>query len=206
MKCTRLLYALFLVGTLLALTTATALAWPETPPDKVTISGPGLKGEVEVTDQEILAALSLGAIEDFKQGSIAEPKVGQGYQITRYFYDASFDFGRLRYYPNATSEPGYIFFEDGPDLDGDQSQYHSKWFYATPQGDRAMKSVLTGLGISPSAPLAAGKDAPALEQAAANEAVPSGTLDEASWWPAIGVIMIGVCALALTGGLIISRR
>src|SRR5262245_25745702 len=118
MKLTRLLYALFLLGVLSALATATALAWPEDPPDKVTISGPGLKGEVEVTDKEILSALSLGTIEDFEQGAIVAPKVGQGYQITRYFYDASFNFGRLHYYPNSTGKRSYIFFEDGPDLVG----------------------------------------------------------------------------------------
>jgi hypothetical protein len=197
MKLTRLFYSLFLLGVFWALTTAIALAWPEDAPDKATISGPGLKGEVEVTDKDILAVLSLGAIEDFEHGPITTPEVGEGYQISRYFYDASFNFGRLRYYPNPAGERGYVFFEDGPDFVGDHTAYNHKWFYATPQGDAAMHSLLKSLGaLTPE---------PKLTVAINNEtsaALPAKNF----WWPALGVIIFAVCALALAGGLIFLRR
>jgi hypothetical protein len=210
MKLTRLFCCFFLLGLLLALTTATALAWPEDPPDRVTISGSGLKGEVAVTDKEILAALSLGAIEDFKRGSIAAPNVGKGYQITRYFYDASFNFGRLRYYPNSAGERGYVFFEDGPDLVGDQTQYNRRWFYATPQGDAAMQKLLANLGVltpasssQNSLPSAEAKDK--VMDTLSTGAV-SPLISENSQWPALGMMTLVTCALALAAGLIMLRR
>jgi hypothetical protein len=197
MKISRLFYSLFLLGVLGALTTAIALAWPEDAPDKATISGPGLKGEVEVTDKNILAVLSLGAIEDFEHGAISAPKVGEGYQITRYFYDASFNFGRLRYYPNSAGERGYVYFEDGPDFVGDHTAYNLKWFYATPQGDAAMQSFLKSLGaLAPEPKLAV----------AINNDTSAALPAKNFWWPALGVIIFAVCALALAGGLIILRR
>jgi hypothetical protein len=62
---------------LVFLTTGQVLAWPAEPPAKATISGPGLPGEVPITDKKILAALQLGVLEDFDQGIIPTPKVGQ---------------------------------------------------------------------------------------------------------------------------------
>src|SRR5262245_29592987 len=104
MKPIRWLGCFFFLGTLLLLVTSPVLAWPKDAPDKATISGPGLKGEVEITDQRILSLLGLGMIEDFEAGALPAPQVGEGYQITRYFYDASFDFGRLHYYPGLAGE------------------------------------------------------------------------------------------------------
>jgi hypothetical protein len=207
-KFTHLLSCFCLAIGLMVFTTAITLAWPEDPPDKVTISGPGLKGEVEVTDQEILAVLSLGAIEDFEHGSIPAPNVGEGYQITRYFYDASFDFGRLRYYPNSTGERGYIFFEDGPDLVGDHSRYNGKWFYATPQGDEAMRRLLAELGVL-TAPSVTENSLPPLETeakvtVAVNDELSPLPITENPQWFLVGIIALAVCALA--GGAMVLRR
>src|SRR5919108_5584670 len=94
---------------LLTLPAYLALAWPNQPPDKATISGPGLKGEVEITDKAALAALALGTMEDFKQGPIAAPQVGEGYVITRYFYGGTFNFARLHYYPNPSGR-SYLYW------------------------------------------------------------------------------------------------
>jgi hypothetical protein len=98
------------VLTLLILTTGAALAWPDQPPDRATLSGPGLTGEIEITGKENLAALKLGALEDFTHGPIAAPSVGEGYRITRYFYEATFNFGVLRYTPDPSGGRGYVFF------------------------------------------------------------------------------------------------
>jgi len=56
---------------LLALTTTLALA--KGPPDKVVISGPGLKGEVESTGGVAISVLGLGSLEDFQRGPIEAP-------------------------------------------------------------------------------------------------------------------------------------
>jgi hypothetical protein len=213
MKFGRSFYCLLLLGMLLVLTTSIALAWPDGPPERVTISGPGLTGEVEVTDKEILTALSLGAIEDFERGPITAPKVGEGYQITRYFYEASFNFGRLHYYPNPAGERSYIFFEDGPDFIGDHTIYDGKWFYTTSQGEAAMQRLLKSLdALAPAStrPAAANVSvqlAPENKQPdAVNRNIPSPVAVENFDWPPIGFIIPGVCVLVLVGVLYFRRQ
>ena len=56
--------------------TGVALAWPNQAPDRATISGPGLKGEIEITDKEVLAALKLGVFEDL-EGPPARSAAGE---------------------------------------------------------------------------------------------------------------------------------
>jgi hypothetical protein len=55
---------------LLSTLAVAALALAKGPPDKATISGPGLKGEVEITDPGSLAYLGLGALGDFGLGAL----------------------------------------------------------------------------------------------------------------------------------------
>ncbi len=211
-KLIRLSGPLFIVAVLLfkGCIPGTALAWPVDAPDKATISGPGLKGEIEITDKKILSALSLGAIEDFERGPIAAPKVGEGYQITRYFYDASFDFGRLHYYPRPAGGRGYLFFEDGPDFDGDHTQYNRKWFYATPQGDAAMQRLLANLGaLKPTSPPAITDNVPTsprpednLTVTTDNDTTPS-FAPEDFLWRVVTLIILGTCAAC---AMILLRR
>jgi hypothetical protein len=150
--------AFLMVFALLLATTRLALAWPDQPPDKALISGAGLTGEVEITDPDILKALKLGAIEDFEQGMVAPPQdLGEGYRITRYFYDGTFNFGVLHYYPNPAGGTGYVRFEDGPDLQGNHTQYNGQWFHVTPEGEAAMQRLFTQMGAQPaSTPVASG--------------------------------------------------
>jgi len=148
MKPQRMLASALLLLALLAATTSTALAWPDQPPDKATISGPGIKGDVEITDKDTLAALKLGAIEDFSRGVIAKPQVsGQGYKITRYFYGATFNFATLHYYPDAAGGHSYLYFEDGPGLRGSHTPFNGQWLYATAAGEAAMQHLLHGMGV-----------------------------------------------------------
>src|SRR5262245_7028359 len=101
---------------LLLMTASLALAWPDQPPDRVTISGPGLAGSVTITDPAQLTVFKLGALEDFDQGVLATPPqvTGAGYQIERYFYGGTFHFASLRYFPDPGGGAGYLYFQDGP--------------------------------------------------------------------------------------------
>lgn len=149
MKLTKCVPILMILGALLAASPAFgALAWPDQPPDKATISGPGLEGEVVITDPEVLQALRLGAFEDFERGALAgEPAgLGEGYRITRYFDSATFNFATLYYFTGA-SGTAYVRFEDGPYLTGDHTPYNGRWLYVTPQGQAAMQRLLPELGI-----------------------------------------------------------
>ncbi len=144
----KLAASLIIATLLLVATVGIASAWPAQPPEKATISGPGLKGEVQITDPESLRALKLGFLEDFDAGAIVAPKVDQGYKITRWFYQGTFNFGQLRYYPGAEGQRGYVYFEDGPDIEGGPTPYDREWFYATPAGDAAMQRLLRSLGVT----------------------------------------------------------
>jgi hypothetical protein len=75
---------LFGVIALLLLATNQALA--KGPPDKVTISGPGLDDTIEITDPASLAHLELGALENLGRGAIPKPagvSFDGGYVLTR---------------------------------------------------------------------------------------------------------------------------
>ncbi len=138
-----------LVNVLLLTTAGIVLAWPDQPPDRATISGPGLQGGIEITDKDMLAALKLGAFEDLEHGPIAAPQVnGEGYTIKRWFYDGTFNFATLRYYPDPAGGRGYVQWEDGPDLSGDHTPYNGQWLRTTSQGEAAMQKLLTSLGVS----------------------------------------------------------
>jgi len=100
----------------------------------------GSGGEVAIPDRDVLDTLALGVFEDFNS-PITAPTVKDGYTITRWFYDGTFNFGVLHYYPNAAGR-GYVLFDDGPQLQGNHTPYDHQWFYASALGDRAMGKLL----------------------------------------------------------------
>lgn len=123
-------------------------AWPDTPPAKAFISGPGIEGQVQITDKPVLDALRLGGVEDMARGVIARPAVAwEGFKITRYFDGGTFHFGDLTYYPNAEGTRGAVYFEDGPMLEGDHTAYNNRWLYATASGDQVLQGFLKKLGV-----------------------------------------------------------
>ncbi len=146
MKPIRFFTSLLLLAALLLPTAQLALAWPDQPPDKAFISGPGIVGQKEITDQAALKALRLGGVEDFAGGPVAEPTTGDRYTLTRYFYGGEFNFGTLTY--ALTPGGSYVRFDDGPDLSGDHTQFNGKWFRATPEGQTIMKQILESIGPS----------------------------------------------------------
>src|SRR6185437_12949355 len=91
-------------------------------PDKITLSGDGVTGSVSVTDPGLLAWFSPALFMGFEQRAPIAPPVhtGQGVELTRYYNNsgvpASFwtqGFDHMRYYPGASGQPGYIYYE-GP--------------------------------------------------------------------------------------------
>jgi hypothetical protein len=185
----RPLLALTLAAASAAATAGLALAWPDQPPDRATISGPGIDGTAEITDPKALAALKLGAMEDLEAGPVASPEVsGDGYQITRYF--GGFNFASLRYYPNPKGQ-SYVYWQDGPQLQGNHTPYNDKWLAATPAGDAAMKQVLNNLGVS-------------LNGSAQGSAVTApAALVPAAMWPWVAALL---AVAAVAGGVLVARR
>lgn len=144
---------LALVGTVVfsGATTGLALAWPNQPPGKVLISGPGIEGQVELKDESARSLFRLGDLEDFDHGSPPPLISGAGYKIVRFFYrgefdGGEFDFGRITYYPDSSGGRGFLYFEDGPMLQGDHTPYDQTWLYAKPDGELKLRALLKQLG------------------------------------------------------------
>ena len=127
---------------LMILTAGAALAWPEGPPDKVTISGPGIKGTIEVTDKTSLEGLGPEQFMDLSEPVDAPSPGATPYEVVRYIKGIgdTGEFDRLRYYPSQGSSPGYIYYAEA--IGYRPSYTAGKWFQATPQGDAAMKRLL----------------------------------------------------------------
>ncbi len=186
MRHSRLLSMALALG-LAAMTTLPALAWPDQPPDFATITGPGIVGEVKITDASLLASLALGAVEDFDQGVLEKPpEVSEGYVISRYFYEGTFNFARLTYYPDPAGGAGYLYFEDGPQLEGSHTPFNGRWLYATPAGEVGLQRILDTV-VTPAA-----RPAPALTP------VP---------WQALGwAALLAASLMALAGGAVLRGR
>lgn len=132
-----------------------ARAWPDLPPTKAFMSGPGIKGQVEITDPVVLATLRLGSFEDLTTGAIQSPNVaGDGYDITRYF-DGDFNFAELLYYPGSNGAKSYVYWKDGVELSGDHTPFNNQWLYVTAQGDEVMQKFLHETLASDTAPMLA---------------------------------------------------
>lgn len=136
---TRTLLGAFLI---MLLTASVALAWPEGPPDKVSISGPGIKGTVEIAGKDNLEGLGPEQFMDLSKSVTAVPQSSSPYEVVRYIkgFGASGAFDRLHYYPGQGGSPGRVYYVEA--IGYGPSHIEGKWFYATPQGDAAMKKLL----------------------------------------------------------------
>lgn len=131
-------------------------AWPalaKGPPDKVTISGPGMAETVEITDPVVLEAFSFFQFEQVdenqRRGIPAPQAVGAGYHIVRYVGAQAWD--ELHYYPNSDGTRGVIFL-DG--LIGDSAtEFDGRWYHASAAGDQAMRNLFNTLNIRPTLPV-----------------------------------------------------
>lgn len=108
--------------------------------DYIAIKGPGIIGEIDVTQAALTG--DYFAFADFSQGEIPPPaQAGQGYQIVRLYVEFVDDkprdlpFDELHYYPYT----GYVYY-DGV-VDG-TSEYDGKWYAANPAAEAPFRSVL----------------------------------------------------------------
>jgi len=111
--------------------------------DRVTISGPGLTGELAVT-ATMLHLPFIDNLEDDRSPIAPPVNPGAGYDLIRYYGFRAFD--HVRYYPDRQGGRGAVYYVGivngaGPD-DG-------KWFPATEAGERVLLRVLAEQGAPP---------------------------------------------------------
>jgi hypothetical protein len=181
---------------LLALATGAAFAKPGHADGKMTITGPGINGVIEVTDPEMQSGLSpynfLAALNPYVEApQLAE---GQGYEITYYLKheDGTYEaVERMRYVPDANGGQGYVYYSDLKLNTG-------TWFQLTPEGEARIQSVLNQIGITVAPVVSQIKTSP-VEAAPPVTAAPRPT-SVSGWLVALGVA--AVSALALSGVLL----
>src|SRR5688572_19525243 len=116
--------SLILVIALLAISTSVVLAKEL---GLLTISGPGIKGEVTLKDPDAMMKLEQSGF--FDQTAFIKPpeKLGEGYNITAHLnLDGKMvPFVEMVYYPTSEGEPGYVHFTGR--LSGEKLQTVDQW-------------------------------------------------------------------------------
>jgi hypothetical protein len=110
---------------------------------RITISGPGLKSTIEITDPNSLNALgSFDLLYDW--GRPNAPHVGTGFEVTRFYAvgDGGPTSDRFRYYPMPSGRPGYIYLLDNEDSPAPGQH----WYYASVRGDATLQRLLKQAG------------------------------------------------------------
>ena len=108
--------------------------------DYIAIKGPGIVGEIDVTNPALTG--DFFAFADFTQGEVPAPfDPGQGYQVVRVYVEFTdskpkdLPFDELHYYPYT----GYVYY-DGL-VDG-ESEYDGKWYLANPSAEAPFRNAL----------------------------------------------------------------
>ena len=108
----------------------------------VTIDGPGLTDELNVTDPALTSDFFIFA--DFTKGPIDPPAdPGEGYEVTRVYIETIDDkpeakaFDQLLYFPY--TDEGYVYYVGVAE---GSSEYDGKWFAANPAADEPFRAAL----------------------------------------------------------------
>lgn len=112
-----------------------AIALAKGPFDYISVKGPGIIGDIIITDPALTGFFSFA---DFSAGLIPAPAdPGQGYQITRAYVvnDKDQPFDQLEYYPY-TGYVHYIGLAEGT------SEYDGNWYVADPAADAPFRAAL----------------------------------------------------------------
>jgi hypothetical protein len=119
------------------------------PPDKVVITGPGLKAPVEIEDREVLETFSFFQFENSERPIEPPEHPGYGYVVTRFVAESQGEYtawDRLIYLPNPGGSGGVVFYE-GLLGEGMSSEFDGGWYLASAAGDAAMREILTREGV-----------------------------------------------------------
>ena len=127
---------IYLYLLILVLVIPTTIAFASGEFDYIVIKGPGITGDINVSNPELTQDYL--AFADFTKGSIDPPAVpGQGYQVVRMYTEGSkgVPYDQLHYYPYT----GYVYY-DG--IVNGFSEYGTKWYPANPAVEKPFRAAL----------------------------------------------------------------
>lgn len=141
----RLLRAIVIVAVMLI---PLRVALAKGPPSQVTISGPGIDGDITIRDMEMLEAFSFYQFNDLERRIDAPVgEIGEGYTIHRWILDNDQEtlllWDTLTYYPAADGRESLLYFDGlNPEIGSTEGQ--EQWYRPSEAGDAAMVQILGG--------------------------------------------------------------
>jgi hypothetical protein len=173
----------------------------------LTISGPGIKGEVTLNDPEEMMKLEQSGFFDQAVLAKAPTGLGDGYAITAHLnLDGKVvPFVEMMYYPTEAGQPGYVHYTGR--MNGETLQKVDEWNILTRASDDALRSLMTANNITLQSALikAPAKVAPA--QPAVVEPVVAPVAAPMPAQPSYLILALVATILVLAGaGLAVKRR
>jgi hypothetical protein len=174
----------------------------------LTISGPGIKGQVTLQDPDAMMGLEKSGFFD-QTASIQPPEnLGEGYTVTAQLNldGRMVPYVEMVYYPTVEGEPGYVHYTGR--LTGETLQSVDRWQILSLSGDRAMRSLLTANDIAIQSALieAPAVVAPAQEIISAPAAGPVAAPQAAPTRTSTLVVALLVGIFALAGAALALKR
>ena len=174
----------------------------------LSISGPGIKGELTLKDPNEMMKLEQSGF--FDQAVLAKPPagLGEGYAITAHLnLDGKVvPFVEMVYYPTNAGQPGYVHYTGR--LNGETLQTIDEWHILTRASDDTFRSLMTANNITLqsaliTAPVAVAPEVPAVVEPVVAPAVSSPRPVQ----PPYGFMALVATILILAGaGLALRRR
>ena len=173
----------------------------------LTISGPGIKGEVTLNDPEEMMKLEQSGFFDQAVLAKAPTGLGDGYAITAHLnLDGKVvPFVEMVYYPTEAGQPGYVHYTGR--INGETLQKVDEWNILTRASDGAFRGLMAANNITLQSALikAPAKVAPA--QPAVVEPVVAPAAAPMPAQPSYVILALVVTILVLAGaGLAVKRR
>jgi hypothetical protein len=202
-KTSRRILSLILVIGLLAIPTLTVFAKEL---GLLTISGPGIKGEVTLKDPDQMMKLEQSGFFDQVSYTKAPEKLGQGYTITAHLnLDGKIvPFVEMVYYPMEEGKPGLVHYTGR--LNGESLQKVDQWGTLRLEADTAFRNLMTAnkITLQPAVAAAPAEVAPA---APAAESVTAPTVSPVPVQAPYILPALAAILLVLVGaGLVLRRR
>ena len=212
-KTQRRIWFLILLIALLAIPTTVVFAKEL---GLLTISGPGIKGEVTLSNHDDMMNLEQSGF--FDQVKFVKPpeNLGQGYNITAHLnLDGKMvPMVQMVYYPAEDGQQGYVHYTGR--LNGESLQPADEWAQMRPQAETALRNLMTAnkITIQPAVIVAPAAVAPvAIEPAKVEEpvavqpaSVPSVASSPTQQTYYVGAVLLASILILLGAGVVLRRR
>lgn len=166
----------------------------------LTISGPGIRGEVALTDRELMTTLEASGF--FDQAAFVKPpenlNMDAGYSVTAHLnLDGQLlPYVQMTYFAADQGQPGYVHYTAR--FTGESLQPVDQWQRLTPNADNTFRGLLSANDITLQPALVTAPAAPAVEPIVIPAASPAPLPDPLAYGVlAAALVLLGGAGLAL---------